>query len=253
VLLAESTMLYAQLAISVLAQRREREGRLVSMGVMSAAIAHEVKQPLGAIVANANAGLRWLARTPPRVDRICDTLKDIATEGHRASEVIQSVRAMFSQNDQAGTLLNANELIRETMAIVRGELKAERIEVRLELASELPSVPAHRGQLQQVLLNLVSNAADAMSTVTDRTRVLKVKSAAVEPDRVALLVEDSGTGIDPKYMNRLFDAFFTTKSNGMGMGLAICKSIVESHGGVLSASPATPHGAIFCVVLPTHI
>jgi signal transduction histidine kinase len=253
VLLSESTMLYAQLAISVLAQRREREGRLVSMGAMSAAIAHEVKQPLGAIVANANAGLRWLARTPPRVDRIRDTLNDIATEGHRASEVIQSVRAMFIQNDQAETLLNANELIRETMAIVRGELKAGRIEVRLELASELPLVPAHRGQLQQVLLNLVSNAADAMSSITDRARVLKVKSGAVESDRVAVLVEDSGTGIDPKYMNRLFDAFFTTKSNGMGMGLAICKSIVESHGGVLSASSATPHGAVFCVVLPTHI
>jgi signal transduction histidine kinase len=252
VLLSESTMLYARLALSVLAQRREREGRLMTLDAMSAAIAHEIKQPLGAMVANANAGQRWLTKTPPSLDEALDTFKDIAADGHRASEVIQSVRAMFSKGEQAGTLVSTNELIRETIEIVHGELEVARVAVQFQLAPQLPLISAHRGQLQQVILNIIINAIDAMRTIADRARLLLVKSEAVESDRVAVSVEDSGTGIDPKNIDRIFDAFFTTKTSGMGMGLAICRSIVEAHGGTLSVSSGARNGSVFRLVLPTN-
>jgi signal transduction histidine kinase len=250
VLLAESTMLYAKLALSVLAQNREREGRLMSMDAMSAAIAHEIKQPLGAMVANANAGQRWLAKAPPAYEDALESFKDIAADGHRASEVIQSVRAMFGKSEQTGAPLDTNELIRESVAIVHGELDAARIEVQLELAPQLPLITAHRGQLQQVILNIVTNAADAMRTVIDRTRVLRIESSTFEAKGVAVTVEDSGTGIEPKDVDKIFNPFFTTKSKGMGMGLAICRSIVEAHGGTLSVAPGMPHGSVFRIVLP---
>jgi signal transduction histidine kinase len=201
-------------------------------------------------VMRANAGLRWLNRSPPDLDEARHTLEHIATDGHRASDVIKSVRAMFSKSDQAGTLLDTNELIRETIALARGELEAASILVQLELAAQLPPVHGHRGQLQQVILNLVGNATDAMRAVSDRARVLRVKSAASKPNEVLVSVEDSGTGIDPKDTDRIFDAFFSTKTNGMGMGLVICRSIVERHGGSLSMSPGVPHGCVFHVVLP---
>ena len=250
VLLSESTMVYAQLAISVLAQRREREGRLMSMDAMTAAIEHEIRQPLGAIVANANAGRRWLGRTPPELEEARTAFDAIAADGHRSSEVIHSMRSMFDKHDEIGAPLNANELIQETIALVRGELQSMSIAVDLELAPQLPLVSAHRGQLQQVILNLVANAADAMRTLTDRAAVLRVKSKALESSGVEVTIADSGSGIDPKIIDRIFDAFFTTKANGMGMGLAICRSIVEAHGGTLSASAGVPHGAVFQVVLP---
>lgn len=250
VLLAESTMLYARLALSVLAQRREREGRLMSMDAMTAAIAHEIRQPLGAILANAYAGERWLAKTPPAFDEARETFQDIAAAGQRASEVIQSIREMFKMADHEGTPLDANELIRETIALVHGELETSRISVQLDLDAQAPRVLGHRGQLQQVVLNLVANAADAMRSVTDRARVLQVTSVAFKPDGVAVCIADSGTGIEPKNVDRIFDAFFTTKPNGMGMGLAICRSIVDAHGGSLTVFPGARHGTVFRVVLP---
>ena len=251
VLLSESTMLYAQLAISVLAQRRERESRLMSMDAMTAAIAHEVKQPLGAIVTYANAGLRWLDRTSPDLEEARNTLRDIAMDGHRASEVIQSVRSMFSTSSQAAALLDPNEIVRETIALINNELDTSNIIVKLELAERLPLISAHRGQLQQVLLNIVNNAADAMRAVSHRARILRVKSAISGSKGVAVSIEDSGTGIDPKNIDRIFDAFFTTKVDGMGMGLAICRSIIEAHGGTLSVSPSMPYGSVFNIVLPS--
>lgn len=221
-----------------------------TLAAMSAAIAHEIRQPLGAIVTNANAGLRWLDRTVPDLAEVRDTLNHIATDGHRASEVIQSIRAMFAKGDHAGTILDTNDLIQETIAIASGELEAARVDVQLELAGHLPLISAHRGQLQQVVLNIVTNAADAMRTIDDRPRVLRVRSMASEPKGVAVSVQDSGAGIDPKNIDRIFDAFFTTKTNGMGMGLAICRSIVEAHGGNLSVSQGVPHGSVFHIVLP---
>src|SRR5262245_1380771 len=221
-----------------------------TLAAMSAAIAHEIRQPLGAIVTNANAGLRWLDRPEPDLNEVRDTLRHIVGDGHRASEVIQSVRAMFAKGDQTGIPLDANELIRETIAMASGELEAERIIINLELAEKLPLIPAHKGQLQQVVLNIVANAADSMRSIDDRVRTLRVRSRPFDSRGVAVSFQDSGTGIDPQNRDRIFDAFFTTKANGMGMGLAICRSIVEAHGGTLSVSPGVPYGSVFHIVLP---
>jgi PAS domain S-box-containing protein len=222
--------------------------RHTTLAAMSASIAHEIKQPLGAIVTNANAGLRWLTRTPPSLEEARDTFKDIAAAGHRADEVIQSVRAMFSRTDQAEVALDVNDLIRETIALVRGDLEAASVSVRLELALQVPLISGHRGQLQQVILNLITNAAEAMRTVTERA--LRIGSKQSNSNGLEITVEDSGTGIQQKDIDRIFDAFFTTKANGMGMGLAICRLVVEAHGGTLSVSPVAPHGAAFRLTLP---
>ena len=223
--------------------------RRTTLAAMSAAIAHEIRQPLGAIVTNANAGLRWLDRATPDLVEVRDTLKHISADGHRASEVIQSVRAMFAKSDQVGAPLDANELIRETIAMASDELEAAKIDVQLELG-ELPMIPAHRGQLQQVVLNILTNAAESMRNIDDRARTLRVRSKPFDSTGVALSVQDYGTGIDQEHAARIFDAFFTTKTNGMGMGLAICRSIVEAHGGTLSVSPGVPYGSVFHIVLP---
>ncbi|MGB9065711.1 MAG: ATP-binding protein, partial [Pseudolabrys sp.] len=231
-------------------QELAQVSRRTTLAAMSAAIAHEIRQPLGAIVTNANAGLRWLDRATPDLGEVRDSLKQISADGHRASEVIQSVRAMFGKSDPVGTPLDANELVLETIAMANDELEAAKIDVQLELAGQLPLIPAHRGQLQQVVLNIVTNAAESMRNIDDRARTLRVRSRPFDSNGVALSVQDCGAGIDPENMERIFDAFFTTKANGMGMGLAICRSIVEAHGGTLSASPGVPYGSIFHIVLP---
>ena len=252
------SVLHAQPAISVLAQRRERKGRQLSMDAMSAAMAHEFRQPLTAIVTSADTAVRWLDRTPPDVAKAHDALKRIAKAACRAERIIQTVRAMFSNAGHGGdaqrrTPVDANELIRESIAILRSELEPARIIIQLDLAKDLPLISADSGQLQQVLLNLITNATDAMRGVADRTRVLKVTSRAVEPGAVAVSVEDTGAGIDPSAIDRIFDAFFSTKSNGMGLGLAICRSIVESHGGAVTVAANVPHGSIFRIDLPSVI
>ena len=151
-----------------------------------------------------------------------------------------------------GLLRIVNEVIREVLALLRGEIQNQQVSIRSELAEELPQVPANRVQLQQVIVNLIMNAVDAMSTVVDRARILRVKTELYELGQILIEVGDSGTGIDPENINRVFDAFFTTKSHGMGMGLSICRSIIESHGGRLWASPGQPQGSIFHMLLPTR-
>ena len=250
VLLSETTKIYARLALSVLAERREREGRLMSMEAMSAAIEHEIRQPLGAIMANANAGQRWLGHLPPELSEVREALDCIAADAQRSSEVIRSFRAMFGKRDQPETQIDANDLIRETVALMQRELEATRVSLQLDLAAELPRVPAHRAQMQQVILNLANNAIDAMRGITDREAVLRMTSRFSDSNGVELIVSDTGTGIDPQQVERIFDAFYTTKPNGMGMGLAICRSIVEAHGGTLSVSPEMPYGSAFRFSLP---
>jgi signal transduction histidine kinase len=159
---------------------------------------------------------------------------------------------MFSPTDQPESILNMNELIRETVALLHGDVDAARIVIRLELASQLPLISAHRVQLQQVILNLVTNAIDAMRGVMDRVHELQIESKPFKSNGVEVTVRDSGTGIEPEDVDRIFDSFFTTKSNGMGMGLSICRSIVEAHGGQLTAGAAHPHGSVFQIVLPSR-
>jgi C4-dicarboxylate-specific signal transduction histidine kinase len=230
-----------------------RVARLTTMGQIAASIAHEINQPLAAIVANGNAGLLWLAHATPNLEEARTSLNLMVKDGRRASDIIGSIRAVFTKDDDRKIPLDVNELIREVLGLLRGELQNNRISFRIELFNELPAVLANRVQLQLVVRNLIMNAIDAMSSITHRERVLYVRSEILQPSGVLVAVVDSGTGIDQNCMDRIFDAFFTTKTDGMGMGLSICRSIVEAHGGRLSASRAHPNGAIFEIILPAAI
>ena len=235
------------------ASRREisKVSRHMTMAAMVASIAHEVSQPLAALILNADAGLTLLAKAKPDMDDVRAVLKRIVDNGQHASAVLDGIRSMFRNDHGTRTAVSVNDLISEVLAVVRGELDAHRVSLRSELIDGRPTVLAAQTQLQQVLLNLVMNAIEAMSSVTTRERVLIVKSEIGESGDVLITVEDLGTGIDPNHVDRVFEAFFTTKAQGMGMGLSICRSIVESHGGLLSVSPRRPNGSSFCVMLPT--
>jgi PAS domain S-box-containing protein len=227
-----------------------RVNRQTTMSAMTASIAHEMNQPLSAIAANGSAGLRWLARAEPNLDEARKTLKRVVEDAHRASEVIASVRAMFGKDHREKSPLKINDLICHVLSIVHGEMESQEVTLQVELPDEIPEIVADRMQLQQVLLNLFTNAIEAMGSVPDRARRLSVKSEIHDIDGVLITVKDTGPGIDPLNMDRIFDAFFTTKSHGMGMGLSICRSIIEAHGGRLWAAPANPHGSIFFLALP---
>jgi signal transduction histidine kinase len=248
VLLTESTMLYARLALSFAAREREREEGRLTTEVMVASIAHELHQPLSAILINSSAGARLLVQTPPDLDEVRATLEDIAGDGRHASGIIDSIRTMFSATSKDRTLIDVNELVRETLAILRTELKTRSISLAVEPGS-VPLVQGQKGPLLQVLMNLITNAIDSMTEVADRTRLLRIQSTAHD-NRVSLLVEDSGTGIDSENAKRIFEPFFTTKSHGMGLGLAICRSIIQAHGGAMSVTPGSRYGSVFRVDLP---
>jgi C4-dicarboxylate-specific signal transduction histidine kinase len=220
------------------------------MGAMTASIAHEINQPLSAIVLNGNAALRFLARPEPDLEAVRGALMPIIEDGHRAGQVIASVRAMFGKDAGERTELDLNALLRQVLAIAHGELESHLVSPQIDLADRLPQILGDRIPLQQVFLNLIMNAVEAMAAVSDRPRVLSVSSESDGTPHVLIKLQDSGAGIDPNEMGRIFEAFYTTKPNGMGMGLAICRSIVEAHGGRLWASAAIPHGSIFHVVLP---
>jgi signal transduction histidine kinase len=241
---------YAEITSRTAVAKLAQMNRVATAGELSASIAHEVNQPLGAIISYGGAALRWLAKPAPDLDEARTCLEDIVNQGHRASEVIGNVRAMFNKDNGAKAPLDINELVIEALRFVRVELQAQEITVQTELGRQLPLVLAHKGQLQQVILNLVRNAADAMTSVSGRARVLRVKSAIHDSDSVLVSVGDSGTGIDPKDIERIFDSFFTTKSNGMGMGLSICRSIIEAHRGRLWASTGIDRGSVLNVQLP---
>jgi len=225
--------------------------RLTTMREVTATIAHEVNQPLTAIVANGNAALRWLRRSPPEVAEAVMNVNQIISDSHRASAVVASIRGMFKKNEHAKGLLDVNGVIQEVLELLHGELNSKRVSVRTKLSGNLPQISADQVQLQQVVLNLVTNAVEAMSAMPDDSRVLNISSKHGHPDDVIIAVEDSEPGIDPKDLNRIFDAFFTTKSQGLGVGLSICRSIVESHGGRLWASMRRPRGSMFYLTLPS--
>ena len=227
-----------------------RFARMNQMVAVTGSIAHEINQPLTAITANANAGLRWLTRTTPDVGEARTVLEAIVHDAHQAGEVIQGIRAMFKAEGQARVSVDLNALVREVLVLAQGEHPNWPVEVQTELDENLPPVTVDRVQLQHVMFNLITNAIDAMDSVIDRPRILRVKSELNGSEGVIITVEDSGTGIALENIDRIFDTFFTTKPHGMGMGLAICRSIIESHGGRLSASPGYPHGAVFRIVLP---
>jgi signal transduction histidine kinase len=248
VLLYEITVLYAQLLRANLAQRREREARLMTGDAVSAAIAHEIRQPLSAMITNADAGLSWLNRSIPDLNEAKAAFEQIVADGHRAGTVIGSIRAIFKKDARNRTSLDINDIIGEALALTRGNLQRHRIQVQAEPNEQLPQVRGDRIQLQQVLLNLITNAIDSMAA-KDGARVLCVRSEVHDGRGVIVSVADTGIGIGSQDIERIFDPLFTTKSGGMGMGLSICRSIIEAHDGRLWVAPNKPEGAVFQFLL----
>ena len=224
--------------------------RVTTLGELAASIAHEVNQPLAAIVADADASLNWLAAPRPDLERVREALEAIAMDGHRAAEVIQRIRQLATKSAPRKDPVNVNDVVRDVLPLARAELRHHDVSLVLQLAPELPAVLGDPVQLLQVSLNLVMNAIQAMASVTGRPRILTIQSETHDQDRVRVTTQDTGVGIAAKHRDELFSAFFTTKPGGMGMGLSISRSIVEAHGGQLWTTPNEPHGAIFHFSLP---
>jgi PAS domain S-box-containing protein len=224
--------------------------RVTTLSALAASIAHEVNQPLSGIITNAGTCLRMLAHEPPDIDGARETARRTIRDGKRASDVVARLRALFSRKDATLEPVNLNEATREVFALSSNELTRGRILTRLELAEHLPAVTGDRVQLQQVILNLLLNASEAMSAVDDRPRQLVIRTGLEGTDRVRLSVEDAGVGVEPGEVERLFEAFYTTKSGGMGIGLSVSQFIIENHRGRLWAEPNDGPGAMFCFSIP---
>jgi signal transduction histidine kinase len=242
----------AQNALSKAQSELAHVARVTSLGALTASIAHEVNQPLSGIITNANTCLRMLAADPPNIDGARETARRAIRDGNRASDVITRLRALFTKQGTASEALDLNEAAREVIALSLSELQRGRVILRAELTENLPPVSGDRVQLQQVILNLLLNAADAMSGVEDRPRQLLIKTEreGEEGERVRLAVQDSGVGFEPSGVEQLFEAFYTTKSGGMGIGLSVSRSIIESHRGQLGAVPNEGPGATFWFSIP---
>jgi signal transduction histidine kinase len=250
-LLGESTRLYARLALSASAWNREREARLMSIDALAAAISHEVGQPLAAVGINAKAGLTWLSGERPNVERAKSSFRATIEAGKLASGIIKSVRETFTKNSNERTTFEFVDLVQATTPLLQRELTSERITLQLELDETLPPVLADRIQLQRVLINLLSNAIDSLGAIEGRARQIVIRSARLRGQGVVLEVRDNGVGIAREDLERIFDPFFTTKANGTGLGLSLCRVIVEAHGGRLWASRGEDHGATFHLELPS--
>jgi C4-dicarboxylate-specific signal transduction histidine kinase len=224
--------------------------RVMTLGELTASIAHEVNQPLAAIVTSGDASLRFLALDPPQLDEVRDALQRMISDGRRASDVVQRIRALTRRSEPRSVAVDLNHVIRDSVVLVRREVASQRVAMQLDLMPELPSVSGDAVQLQQVVINLIINGIQAMESVTDRVCELLIRSGRSDAGEVLVSVQDSGAGIDPQHLNRLFDAFFTTKPDGMGMGLAICRTIIEAHGGRLWATGNAGPGATFQFSLP---
>jgi C4-dicarboxylate-specific signal transduction histidine kinase len=227
-----------------------RVTRISALGALAASISHEVNQPLAAVVTNADACMMWLSGNPPNLEEVRSAVDSIAREGTRASDVVRRIRAMFTKSAPERTKLQINDLILEVIALTQTEAARNKVTISTELAPEVPDVEVDRVQLQQVIVNLVHNGIEAMANIVDRPRRLVIQSSLREAGMALVVVQDTGIGFDSKNERRIFDAFFTTKGHGMGMGLAISQSIVESHGGKLWASANHDHGATFQFTLP---
>ena len=225
--------------------------RVMTLGELTASIAHEVNQPLAAIVTNGNATLRWLGGVTPNLSEARQAVERIIKDSYRASAVISRIRTLVKKTPPRNDLVDLNEVIVEVFALAQNEARRNRVALKQQLKQDLPQVHGDRVQLQQVILNLIINGLEAIGKSKNGTRELSVMSERDE-DKVKIAVSDSGEGLDSANLERVFDAFFTTKPDGMGMGLAISRTIIESHGGRLWASSNSPHGAVFQFTLPTN-
>jgi signal transduction histidine kinase len=224
----------------------------MTTGELAASIAHELNQPLTGVVTNGNACLRWLAAQPPNLDEGREAVRRIIRDGNRASAVLARVRALMKKGEPVKESLDMNSVVEEILALTEGEMSRNEVVLQTELAADLPAIPGDRVQLQQVLLNLIMNGIEAMSAVKDRARILRIRSAQQGPDDVLVAVQDSGIGIDPAQLERIFDAFYTTKQGGMGIGLSVSRSIIEAHGGRLWAALNEGPGVTFRFSLPIY-
>jgi C4-dicarboxylate-specific signal transduction histidine kinase len=226
--------------------------RVTTLGELAASIAHEVNQPLAGVIANAAACLRWLDRGTPDLNAARRSVEWIIDDGNRASEVIRRIRALAKKTDLEKVPLDINDVVKEVVALVQREVTSQQVSLRMELAPTLSMTFGDRVQLQQVVINLIMNGVEAMKFITDRPRQLVIRSRQDEIQNVLISVADCGTGISAENADRLFTPFFTTKSSGMGMGLSICRSIIETHGGRLWATANVPFGAMFQFTLPVN-
>jgi signal transduction histidine kinase len=252
VLLSESMRLHAALSRANLMLERERKNRLMNVKAATSSIVHEVRQPLAAITASATAARKWLEKVPPDTDEVKPLLENIERAGFVASEVLATVPGLFQDADHEQQPIDVNNLALETLKILRGELHNHAVKTHTELASELPLVMGRRVQLQEVILNLVQNAIDAMDSNNVDRRTLKVRTKPDGAKAIIMEVEDSGPGIEAERLGGIFEAFVTTKPHGTGLGLAICSRIIERHGGRLTASSDGRNGALFQIVLPVE-
>lgn len=256
-LIAESNRLYARLALSTAAQRRDREGRLISMDAVTAAISHEVGQPLTAVSLNASVGLHWLTQSKPNVKKAITSLRAISDDSKRTFDVIKSIRTMFSKDNGPASEFSLNDLVRETASVMDRELASAKVSLDLALDESLQPIRADRVQIQRVLVNLVTNAIESLGAKPGRTRLLSqgrprriaIRTMSLD-DGVQLEVSDTGPGIAPEELERVFDPFFTTKASGTGIGLSLCRNIIENHRGRLWASQGEECGAKFYLKLP---
>ncbi len=251
-LMQQVTRLYVRLADANKMLERERNNRLMNLQTAIAAITHEIKQPIAAMTANSDAALALLQKTPPDLEEALSALDDVVSDGHRTGDVLKGIGALFakSSQDHDEETIDINETVREALWLSRGELNDHGVMTRFEPASGVPPVMGNRTQLREVMLNLVHNAVEAMQTVADRGRSIVITTGHHNTDEIFVAVKDAGPGINPKRLDDVFDAFNTTKSHGMGLGLAICRAIVERHGGELSALSDGRNGALFQFVLP---
>jgi len=220
------------------------------MGELTASIAHELNQPLGSIVMSGDACLRWLAAKPPNLDEAGQAVEAIIRDGTRASSVLVRIRGLLRRGERVRERLDVNDVIREVISLLDSELRRNGASLRMELPGKLPPVVVDRVLLQQVILNLIMNSIEAMRTVGNRARILRIQTQKQNSDSIVVLVQDSGLGMDPEHLSRMFEAFYTTKAQGIGMGLTISRSIIETHGGRLWAVANYGPGSTFCFTLP---
>jgi C4-dicarboxylate-specific signal transduction histidine kinase len=240
---AEEGLIRAQAEIA-------RIARITTMGELAASIAHELNQPLGSIVTSGDACLRWLATKPPNLDEVLQAVEAIIRDGTRASGVLVQIRSFLRRGERLRERSDINDVIREVIALSDGEFRRNGVSLRTEMPEHLPPVVVDRILMQQVILNLIMNAVEAMRAVSDRVRVLRIRTEEQPSGNIIVLVQDSGVGVDPKHSSRMFEAFYTTKVEGIGMGLTISRSIVEAHGGRLWAVAHAGPGSTFCLTLP---
>jgi C4-dicarboxylate-specific signal transduction histidine kinase len=230
-----------------------RAARLTTMGELAASIAHEINQPLAAIVTHGSAGLRWLKRDTPELEEARDAFEQVVRNGQRAADVIRGLRSLAKKSGPQITTLDIDDTIREVLTLTHGEVHRHGVALRTDLSVGNQLVAGDRVQLQQVLLNLIQNGVDAMKVVTDRVRELTVSSAITDETTVLISIGDTGPGLDPTIAHRLFEPLVTTKPDGLGMGLSICRSIIDAHGGHLWVSPVVPFGTLFRFTVPTGV